>query len=100
MIPDYGPDRFGRLRLMAVMAAVLLGLATSVSAQQIPALTDLPATVAASHPDLVGRRAGLVQQRATLHGKIDSLNAKCGAVEEGSAAEASCKSDQATLLSA
>ena len=82
------------------MAAVLQGLAGSASAQQIPALVALPATVAAANPDLVGRRAALKQERARLHGKIESLNARCDAVEEGSAAEASCKSDQAVLLSA
>jgi hypothetical protein len=82
------------------MAAVLLGLAGSSSAQQIPALTTLPATVAASNPDLVVRRASLTQERATLHGKIDSLNAHCGSVEEGSAAESSCKRDQGELQSA
>jgi hypothetical protein len=82
------------------MTAVLLGLAAPAVAQLIPALTALPATLAASNPDLVGRRAALMQERATLHGKIDSLNAQCGAVEVGSAAEASCNSDQAALLSA
>jgi len=82
---------------MAIMAAGLLGLAAQASAQQIPALTALPASVAASNPNLVDRRAALVRERATLHGKIDKLNARCAAVKEGSAAEASCNRDQAAL---
>lgn len=90
----------GHLRRVAVIAAVLLSLVGLASAQQIPALTALPATVAASNPDLVGRRAVLVQERTTLHGRTDSLNTRCAAVREGSAAEASCNSDQGTLLTA
>jgi hypothetical protein len=60
----------------------------------------LPETVVASNPDLVVRRGALVQDRATLHGRIDSLNAQCGAVLEGSDAEASCKIKQGALQSA
>jgi len=85
---------------MVVMAAILLGVTATASAQQIPALITLPPTVAASNPDLVGRRAALVQERTTLHGRIDSLNGRCDALKEGSAAEASCNSDQAALLAA
>ena len=82
------------MRRRAVMAMLLLGLAAPVAAQQIPALA------AASDPGLVARREALMQERATLHGKIDSLNSRCGAVEAGSAAEAACNTEQAALLSA
>ena len=82
------------------MLALLLGLFTPASAKSIPALTVLPAAVAAANPGLVDRRAALMQERAMLHGKIDSLNTQCAAVVEGSPAEASCKRTQTSLLSA
>jgi hypothetical protein len=101
MVPTYRRTRTSNhLRRVAIMAAALLGFTVLASAQQIPALTPLPATVAASTPDLISRRATLMQERATLHGKIDSLNAQCGAVAEGSATEASCHKNQAVLLDA
>ena len=53
--------------VVAGSPAAQAGVATSASAQQIPPLATLPANLAASHPDLVGRRAALVQERATLH---------------------------------
>jgi hypothetical protein len=79
---------------------LLLAVAAPVSAQEIPALTNLPAAVSASNHDLAGRRAALMHERDMLHGNIVSMNARCGAVEEGSAAEASCQKDQAELASA
>jgi hypothetical protein len=89
-----------QLICMIVLAAMLLGWATAGSAQQIPPLVALSATAAASNPVLVDRRAELLRDREALHGKIDSLNAQCGAVAEGSAAEATCKREQAALLGA
>lgn len=85
-------------RGMATMAVALLTLAITASAQQIPALAELPASVATSNPDLVSRRAALTQEREALHGKIDGLNARCIAVAKGSAAETLCHGDQTTLL--
>jgi hypothetical protein len=82
------------------MAALLLGSVVPASAQNIPALASLPATFATSNPDLVGLRAALTQERTTLHAKVNSLNAQCATVVEGSAAETSCRRDQAQLLSA
>jgi len=82
------------------MAAALVGLVAPAPAQQIPGLIELPANVAASNPDLVARRAALVEERATLHGKVSSLKARCGAVEEDSAADAACEQDKAALLAA
>jgi hypothetical protein len=84
---------------MAV-AGALFGLVVPAAAQNIPALATLPATFATSNPDLVGRRAALMLERTTLHAKVESLNAKCATVVEGSAAEKSCRGDQAQLLSA
>jgi len=85
---------------IAVMATMLLGLVTPAAGENIPALSVLPAAVAAFNPNLVARRATLIQERTTLHSKIDSLNAQCGAVEKGTGAEASCRKNQAPLLSA
>jgi hypothetical protein len=89
-----------RISFVVVIAAMLLGLATPTLGQSIPALTTLPATVASSNPELVGRRVTLMQERATLHAKIDSLNGQCTAIVEGSVAAASCKRNQRLLLSA
>lgn len=85
------------MKRIAAMAAMLLGLAAPASAQQIPALVDLPSSAAASSPGLAARRAALLQERAALHGKIDAMNARCRAVEEGSAAEKACDIEQAAL---
>jgi hypothetical protein len=82
------------------MAAVLVSLVAPALAQQIPGLIELPTNVPASNPDLVARRAALVQERATLHSEDSSLRARCGAVEEGSAADAKCEQDKAALLAA
>jgi hypothetical protein len=60
----------------------------------------LPATVAASNPNLSSLRSTLMQERETLHGKIDSLNALCASVAKGSAAAASCLRSQAELRAA
>jgi hypothetical protein len=82
------------------MAIVLLGLATPAVAQEIPGLAELPASVAASNPGLASRRAALEQERAALHGQVEALNGSCTNVEVGSAAEASCNTEKATLTSA
>lgn len=81
----------------AVMMAIVFGLRTQASAQQIPALAVLPPDLAASDLVLVAHRTDLMQERAILHGKIIDMNARCVAVVEGSALEAACKRDQAAL---
>lgn len=81
----------------AVMIAFVFGLLTQASAQQIPALTVLPPDLAASDLALTAHRTELTQERAALHGKINDMNARCVAVEEGSTAEAACKRDQAEM---
>jgi hypothetical protein len=85
--------------LMRLMAALLMGLVAPAFAQQVPALATISETIAASHPDLVSRRASLMSERSTLHGEVDRLNAQCAAVVEASAAEASCKKSREALLS-
>lgn len=90
-----------RLRLKLSLAAVclpLLGTPNAARAQEnIPAIQELPARVAAGRPDLVARRAALLSERQALHAKKDSYNAACSAVEEGSAREASCRGAGAAL---
>jgi hypothetical protein len=101
MVPAVRCARMSRqLMRMAAMAVVLLGFIGPVSAQEIPDLAVLPASAIASNPELVARRAALMQAREMLHGQVDSLNAQCRGVEVGSAAESSCENDKAALLSA
>jgi hypothetical protein len=82
-----------RTSFLGVIAAILLSLATPTLAQEIPALT------ATSDPKFASRRAALMQERTTLHAKVDNLNAQCAAVVKGSTAEASCRRDRAQLMS-
>jgi hypothetical protein len=82
---------------IAVMAALLVGLVTPGAAQDIPALSVLSSAVTASNPELASRRATLAQQRAALHGKVNSLNSQCASVVNGSAAATACLKTQAEL---
>jgi hypothetical protein len=88
------------MRRVAAMAVFCLCLAVPAMAQQIPALVDVPASAAALNPGLAARRAALLQERVALHDKIAGMNARCGAVEEGSAAEKACDIDQTALTNA
>ncbi len=95
-----GPLRsLGYLR-HAVLIVMLLSPLMPIFAQQIPALVVLPTHLVASNPGLASRRAVLVQERSTLHGKINSMNARCAAVERGSAADVACQRQQGELLTA
>jgi hypothetical protein len=89
-----------RLRRLAIVAIASLALFAQASAQQIPALIALSAAVTAYDPELATRRAALMQERTTLHADIERLNARCAAIEAGSASETACKSRQAALVSA
>jgi hypothetical protein len=95
--PSCAPSR---LHVAAAIAITLLALAPPTHAQPIPGLVELPADVTASNGDLARRRAALEQERARLHSQIEALNARCGSVAVGSAAEAACQTDQAALLAA
>ena len=75
-----------------------MGLVTPVAAQDIPALSVLSSTVTAANPELASRRATLAQQRAALHGKVNSLNAQCASVVNGSAVATACLKTQAELF--
>ena len=88
----------GLVRWGGVLALLLT--AYPAAAQQVPALTGPSASVAAANPGLADRYAGLLQNRATLKAAIDRLNARCSAVEEGSADEPSCRAEQSSLSSA
>jgi hypothetical protein len=99
MIDTISSARF-QSRYLAILAALLMSLLTPALAQQIPALAFLPPDLVASNPGLAGRRAILMQERSALHGKINSLNGRCAAVEEGSAADTACQREQAELQTA
>ena len=86
------------MRLHALLA-VFAAFALPVSAAEIAALAEIPPASAQSHPDLVKRRAELVRERADLRARTDSHNARCRAVEVGSAAEGACQSNLAALRS-
>ena len=88
----------GAARLALAAAFIfLLSLGKPATAQQIPALATLSDTVAAAHTELVKMRADLVAERNGLRTKTQAHNGQCGAVEEGSALEASCRQDLASL---
>lgn len=82
---------------VALMASFLFSTQVAASAQQIPALVDVPAAAAASHPGLVNRHTELQQERDSLHARVSALNARCAAVEEGSAAAPACLTDRSAL---
>jgi hypothetical protein len=89
-----------RLRSIAAVAVAALALGAEARAQSIPGLVELPAAIADSHSDLVGRRTALEQERSRLHGQVEALNGRCASVVVGSGAEAACTRDRATLLTA
>jgi len=83
---------------VAALLFLALGLSISTAlAQQIPALLDIPAAIAPAHPDLVERRANLVQVRDALRSRTASHNAECSSVEVGSAQDSSCTAARAAL---
>jgi hypothetical protein len=88
----------GAARLaLAAAWIVLLSLNKPAAAQEIPALATLSDTVADAHPELAQWRARLVVDRNELRTKTQAHNSQCSAVEEGSALEASCRQELASL---
>lgn len=84
---------------MLIMAALLmlgpfLGVAAAAA---IPAIREIPAAVAAVHPELVSRRATLLQERSVLRQRDNEHNKQCSAVEQGSAADRLCLAARAAL---
>src|SRR6185295_1418809 len=68
----------------------LLAVAARADAQA-PALSEVPAGIAApARAELMRQRAGLVERRASIGGKVGAHNGRCSAVSEGSPLEASC----------
>lgn len=87
------------LHSIALWLVLMFAPFVSVQGQQIPAISELAPRVAASHPDLVARRAALQEERDSLHDQVRSMNARCAVVEEGSSAALACQADQAALRS-
>jgi hypothetical protein len=77
--------------------SAFLALAPALAAQQIPALLSLSEPAAAAHPELVKQRAALLETRSRLREKNKQQKQECSAVEEGTAAEASCRSKLSEL---
>jgi hypothetical protein len=73
--------------------------ANPVPAQTIPVLAPVSAEVAAGRPDLSQQRAVLVAERGNLRARTERHNARCSAVEEGSAAAVSCRAELDSLNS-
>ena len=77
----------------------VLALASPAPAETVPPIAALPAAVAARRPDVAQQRTVLVAERAKLRERTDQHNARCSAVEEGSAA-ASCQAELDSLKAA
>ena len=83
--------------LLPIIAVALLALCSGIAgAAQLPSLPEIPPPIAAAHPDLVQRRAALVQERDALRIRTGKHNSRCGSVEEGSHEAARC--DEALAL--
>jgi hypothetical protein len=79
---------YSAIRLFAfAMGIATIGSAIPATAQQIPALSEIPPATAAAQPFLVTHRAALVQERDDLRGKFAEQKAQCSAVDEHDAAQ-------------
>lgn len=76
----------------AIAAIVCLGLLVMESAQaiDIPALPAVEPSITAVNPALAQLRERLLEERKALLARTNDHNKICGAVESGSAADASC----------
>ena len=81
------------------IAGIGLCLAISVAQAQpqIPALPEIDGALAAAHPELVTKRAGLIAERKKLLDQTNRHNDKCSAVTQGSTAEKACLDAYAKL---
>jgi len=86
-------------RVSAALVAVLL-VATAAGAQSIPALLVLPEEVAAADPGLVRWRAELMTERDRLRAQSASHNARCRAVQDGTALEGECAASRSQFNAA
>ena len=91
-----------RLRLLAglTVGLQLLGAVDAVAQGEIPALTEMDGETAAANPQLVQEGDALTEDRKALRDRANEHNAACSAVEEGSAADASCSTAYAGLAAA
>ncbi len=93
-----------RLRpsLCLIVSGVLLCAlrAGANAADQIPRLVDVPLAIAGVHPELVNRRAKLMQQRVALHTRFQQHNSQCSSVVAGTAEDVACMSARSQLSAA
>lgn len=85
---------------LALASALSLFAAVGAVAEPIPALPEILDEMAAAHPQLVQQRATLIKERKVLLERTNKHNEACSAVEEGSAADASCTKAYAELSAA
>ncbi len=81
--------------LIALVTGLLLYCAPTPARAQgtIPALPEVPSQIAATHPELVQRRAELAHERASLHKRSDDHNARCTSVVAGSDDDQRCAAE-------
>jgi len=90
-----------RFFILVAAAAFALTLTPPAQAQQLPALSNVSANVAAAQPGLLAQRENLQQERNALHAKVVSLNSDCSAIDERNTAKvASCTSRKQELQAA
>jgi len=77
-------------RVSGAGVGLCLAISISQAQPQIPALPEIDDALAAAHPELVKKRAGLIAERKKLLDQTNRHNAKCSAVTEGSTAEKDC----------
>lgn len=82
------------------LGVFLFAVIAQTRAEPIPALSDVSPQVAAARPDLARQRDDLTLERKILLARTNQHNTRCRAVEEGSAAEASCSRALADLQAA
>ena len=89
----------GRKWLATMASAALIGLLSlgSARAESIPALPEISPLPAAMYPDLVTRRAALVESRTALRDRTEQHNGKCHSVVAESPEDAQCESARAAL---
>jgi hypothetical protein len=94
LLPSAAVSAPGCIRSGVFVGIAMLGLfvAENVQATKIPALPEVPSSIAASRPALVTKRDALLAERKALYERTADHNKLCSAVEVGSAAEASCTS--------
>jgi hypothetical protein len=83
--------------MIVLIALLLYSFVGAVAAEDIPALREIPATVAAAHPELTQQRTTLLQDRGVLRTRTQMHNGECRNVESGTPEDTRCSSALATL---